>query len=168
MTNENEAKSESKKSCKNKCGGTKKTLLGVGIIGALAFAVCCLVSGCNHHASAEKKAEWITKKISSKLDLNEEQESKLEEVKIAFLQSRKKHKEGRKEMLSEIEGLISSDSVAITDIKKLIDRKKSWIDGELPRVFPKIKAFHASLSFEQKKNAVELIRKFKKRHCGGD
>ena len=44
------------------------------------------MTGCKS-PSPEQKADWIVKKVTSKLDLNNEQEAKLRAVKEAYLDS---------------------------------------------------------------------------------
>jgi hypothetical protein len=46
------------------------------------IALCLCLAACNY--GPEKRASWITSKISDELDLNDEQKAKLEAVKRSY------------------------------------------------------------------------------------
>jgi len=154
----NEITSKPRKPCK----GRGKHLLGLGLIG-VAIAGTITLIGCSRHRSPEKKARWVTKIISSELDLNDSQEKKLSNLKDAFLKAHQRNRSERDTMSQKIEALILSEKVEEAQVRKLMDERRKRMDSEIPQVFPKLKEFHASLTPEQKKKAVETFREFRKR-----
>lgn len=133
---------------------TRSFFVGVSVLAAFAgFA-------CSHHRSPEKRAEWIVSKVSSKLDLTEEQKSKLDAVKAAVLDLHKEHQADRTQHLEELKAWIMSEKLEVTRVKALMAQRQKAMDQNVDRVFGKVSEFHSSLSTEQKKKAVELIDKF--------
>ena len=131
-----------------------KALLSLGVIagGLLAFA------GCNKCRSPEARADKMAGYISSKLDLNETQEGKLNELKDAILEARSRHHAEKKQALNDIKGWIGQESLNENEIKAWMDTKveskKKKLDSEFPNIYPKLAAFHASLNAEQRTEAV--------------
>ncbi len=116
----------------------------------------------SRHFSPEKKAEWITSKISSELDLTTEQKAKLDAVKLGALELRKAHEAERAQHLKEVKDLILSEKLEKTKVKGLMAQRQKAMDEGVNQLFDKVAAFHASLTAEQKAKAVGMIEKFQK------
>ena len=137
----------------------------LGILGIVGCALMLVgFSGCRKH-TPEKKAEWAVKYVTKKLDLNEEQQAKLNDVKVTWLELKKKYAKDKEANYEEVKALIRSESLDENRVRGLIDDHKKKVDLEFPAVFKKVQAFHATLSKEQKEKAVELMDKFHKRSC---
>lgn len=142
---------------KRSCGGFAVILAVGGLLGA---------TGCTH-PSPEKRAEWVVSAIKRKLDLNDEQKAKLDAVKQAFLDTRKAHEGDRKKHFEEVKQMILSDKLDANKVKALMQERHKAMEQGFDPVFSKVQEFHASLSPEQKKKAVELMDKFSS-HWNGD
>lgn len=129
------------------------------IAGVLAISFVALIA-CHRHGGPEQRADWITGKISRELDLNDAQEAKLETVKQAFLENMKQHKGERSQSLDKVKQMISGDRLEAAQVKSLMAQRQKMMDESFDKVFGKVADFHASLTPEQKKKAVELIEKF--------
>ncbi|HEX4925569.1 MAG TPA: Spy/CpxP family protein refolding chaperone [Bdellovibrionales bacterium] len=119
-----------------------------------------LLGGCKRGCDAEGRADKVVGKLSRKLDLTEAQRAKLEDVKRAFLSARSKARAGRQQDLDTVKGLILSEKIEAAPVRALVDKHKQVFDENFNDVFAKAADFHASLTPEQKKEAVALIEKF--------
>jgi hypothetical protein len=143
---------------RGKCGGKK--LLGLLLLGGIIAATVSLV-GCNKWRTCEGKAEWAVSYLSDELDLNDEQTTKLNEIKTEFLEAKKRNESDKEAMVKKLKEMILSEKIEDSDVNTLVETKRKHIDSEIPNFLPKVKAFHASLTSEQKQKAVDLIEEFK-------
>lgn len=135
----------------------------LGLLGATAVALGLAACGrysCRHHGDPAQRAEWITKKIASELDLNEAQKAKLELVKQEFLAQREKGKQEREEAFQTILAQIRSKQLDTEKLQALIEQRHKRMGEAAPSVLKKIADFHASLSDEQKEKAAQKVEKF--------
>jgi hypothetical protein len=111
----------------------------------------------------EQKANYAVKKISRTLDLTDDQLEKLNALKDEVLAASKRQLTERESMFNEVKGLIVSDRLPEGEVKGLMVRKNQIRLEEFPSVFPKLQAFHASLSAEQKEEIVQIANKLYKK-----
>lgn len=133
----------------------------LGLLAAVAGLIG--LAGCGHryrhkHDAAER-AEWMTKKIASKLDLNDAQKAKLEAVKQEILAQREKVKQERDEEFRTVLAQIRSERLDTEKLKALIERHHKRMEELAPSVLQKIADFHASLTDEQKEKAAQELEK---------
>lgn len=134
----------------------------------LLWIVPCLmlsVTGCSSHhkRDPEKKMAKMEKKISSELDLNDDQEMKLKAVfdaKKAIMEENKAQKEM---MLGEMQAMIKEPTLDRTKFKSLMDKKETLHEAKedafMERVYPKLATFHDSLTAEQREKAAKCMKK---------
>jgi Spy/CpxP family protein refolding chaperone len=137
----------------------KKAVFGIF---AAAFALATL-SACKT-PSAEEKANWAVKIITKKLDLTDEQQVKLSAVKDAFLEAKKRNADATRESKEEIKQIILAEKLESSRVQSLMKKRQAIVDAEFNGVFVKVADFHASLTAEQRKDAVYLLEKFDARH----
>lgn len=135
-----------------------------------ALALCALAGtiACRpwKHKSPEERAEWMVKRISKELDLNEAQKQTLNRIKDEFIA---KHKADRPQMEAQFAALtelVRADTVDQVKLKDL--RKKHQTHRESMENFFVDKAieFHRVLTNEQRARAAELMRKYFHRFAG--
>ncbi|MDA8793895.1 Spy/CpxP family protein refolding chaperone [Bacteriovoracaceae bacterium] len=132
------------------------TFFCLGLVGII-------FTGCKK--TPEEKADWIIKKVTRKLELNQVQKEKLEDLKVAVLQARERHSSDKQEMFTSVKRMVLAEEISEGEVRSLIDKRQNIIQEEFPQVFPLFQAFHASLNSEQKKRAVELMDKFHSKRC---
>ena len=128
-------------------------------VGALGLAGCGR-HGCRHAHDPAQRAEWITKKITSELDLNDAQKARLELVKEEFLAQHEKRKQEREEAFQTVLAQIRSKQLDTEKLQALIQQRHKHMEEVAPSVLKKIADFHASLSDEQKEKAAKKFEKF--------
>ena len=134
-----------------------------------AFALVSLLvmgafaTGCNSGKSPEGRMNWVAEKVTSKLDLDKDQESKLRDLIKAVQAEKTAHKEKNKAQRDELKAMILSDKLNKDATRKLMEARHTAMNESFDPVFEKLQIFHASLNPEQKKEAVLLMEKFGKR-----
>lgn len=135
----------------------------LGLLAAATVALglsACGRCGWRHHGDPAQRAEWIAKKITKELDLNDAQKAKLELVKQEFLAQHEKRKQDREEAFQTVLAQIRSKQLDTAKIQALIERRHKHMEEAAPSVLKKIADFHASLSDEQKEKAAKKFEKF--------
>ncbi|MDH5548156.1 MAG: hypothetical protein OEZ43_21480 [Gammaproteobacteria bacterium] len=120
------------------------------------------LSGCTRHHSPEDKADYIVHKISKKMDLNEDQRSKLEAVKDEIMQHHAEHKAYKQQMIDDLIAEIEKPELDQNVLLGMVNHHKMTVEKVSPGVIEKLAVFHASLNDEQKKHMVEKIKIFRK------
>ncbi|MEN9577450.1 MAG: hypothetical protein RJA70_459 [Pseudomonadota bacterium] len=129
----------------------------LGIVGAgAAFA------GHAHHDPARKLA-WAEGALTRHLDLDESQKQKLGKLKERALAAYQNHHADRSSRRELVERLVVDERLDRATVESLIQDHRTRFDQELPPILDALEEFHASLSAEQKQEAVALIRKFQRR-----
>lgn len=129
------------------------TLIGTG-----------LLTNCHRHKSFEDRVEWISSKLSSKLDLDDSQQKTLDKIKKEIIAKKKDMHPQREKMMAEIIAEVKKDSFDKEKINTLFESKRAQ-QTEMRKFFiDKMAEFHAVLKPEQRKELGELMEKFAKKH----
>ena len=131
----------------------KKTILGI----TLALVGLTLVIGCKR--TPEQRAERIAKMVAAKLDLDDSQKAKLDELKVTALEIHRQMKEKR---LAEKDKVIAQVRSNNLDQKEIFDhfvQRNEFLELKAPEVIQKLAELHKSLTAEQKEKIVEFIEK---------
>ncbi len=135
----------------------------VGALGSLSLVGC----GHHHHRhDPEGHSDYIVKKISRKLDLNDAQKEKLVAVQKALLAARNKHREQKQGQWDSLRSNIPGERLDTDALQTMLNGHADTIKGESPQILDKLAEFHASLTAEQKQKLVEHLDKHHKRHHG--
>lgn len=115
--------------------------------------------GC-HHRSPEEKIEYISSKIASKLDFNEQQKGILKEITEEFKKDFAEEKLLRKSKLADMQALLLSDTLDTIKVKALIKERQARMDQKVDKYIDKVASLHKTLTAEQKKEIIEKVQHF--------
>lgn len=134
-------------------------------IGIVAFTL----SACGHHRhDPEDKAEWIAKKITRKLDLDELQQQKLKAVTDEFVAHHKAHRSQKREHMDKLLSEIRKPELDKSVLNQVVNEHQARINEMAPSIIDKLAEFHASLNDEQKEKLAEKLEHFKNHHHDDD
>jgi Spy/CpxP family protein refolding chaperone len=119
------------------------------VAAALVATVGLGAAACNRH-SPEHRAEWITGKIASELDLNDAQKVKLDAVKTEFLAVRKEVHKDRAQTFKDLIAQVRAKDLDTRKLQAIVEAKTKAVETASPRVIGRIAEFHASLSEQQR------------------
>ena len=130
-------------------------------LGVAAFASVAMFTGCK--ASLEERGQKVTRHVSNRLDLNNEQKAEFKKlVDLAVADFKSLHDE-RKALGAEVEKQIVAEKADTTTIKKLMTEQSAKRQELMVKWVDQIAAFQAKLSPEQKQKALKMIQKFRDR-----
>jgi protein CpxP len=144
---------------------TKKMTRKRGFIAGLTavFLIVPFVSaGCGYR-TPEKRADYIVKKITKGLDLNEAQQKQLETTKVEFLAKGQEMRTTHQSMKKELKQQLSSDKIDQTALLKIYADNKLKMDEIVFLFTERLAEFHSTLSPEQKTKLIAKLDKFEKR-----
>lgn len=130
----------------------------------LAAVICFGVIGtasASFLLSAQDKADIAVMYLTKKLDLDENQASKLEVIKDEFQKVHKEHVQERAEKTQMIIEMIQSDQIDQAKVIELVNAKLLIIQEKAPQFVDKVADFHSTLSAEQKQIIIERIEQHK-------
>ena len=133
-------------------------------VAVIALAATFLgLSGCNRHRSPEERIARNLDYVGYFLDLTEQQRGKLDEVKNEILQARRAMRDERQAMLNEVITQVGSDRINQESMLDLFDQHYALMRQAGPQVIAKVSELHATLTPEQKAEAVERLAWFKEK-----
>lgn len=118
------------------------------------------------HKSPEERAEWIVKRITKELDLNDAQQQTLGRIKDEFIA---KHKASRPQMEAQFHALselIRADSIDQAKLNEIRKKHKAHREAMENFLIEKATEFHKVLTPEQRARAADLVQKYFRRFAG--
>jgi protein CpxP len=141
------------------------------IIAAAFFTILILLAACrtkfNHcwaHGDPEKRAEWITKKITSELDLDNAQKIILNRIKDEILAKNRELQTTSKQedYINKIYGELKKDTLDRQILIEFTEEKMQHIEELRAFVIDKCIEFHSVLKPPQKEKLVKKITEYHK------
>lgn len=128
------------------------------------LTVAALAGGCKGgKGKGEGRMNWMVEKVTDKLELDKDQENKLRDLAKTIAHVKKSQREKRKADKETLKNMILSEKLDKEAGRKLFDSHQEAHRQAFDPVFEKLQAFHASLTKEQKQEAVKYLEKFEKR-----
>ncbi len=129
------------------------SLMALGISGGV-FAY-----GAHNHwgMSADEKAEFITERVTKKLDLNEAQQQNLHLLATDMLQLMEEVKSGREAHMNQIQQMLADPVLDQSAAVKMIQDKTQAINDRAPATIASLAMFLDSLNPEQKSELQSFV-----------
>lgn len=126
-------------------------LIGAGVAGAAGYK----------HYRGHHGMERVVERITETLDLDADQQQKLEAVREAFDQGRRQMHQSRAGAMNELIEEVRKPQMDRSMVMSLIERRKAAMESMLPQVVDPIIEFHKSLNDEQRAKIVNLLETFR-------
>ena len=145
---------------------TKNTLRRVLIV--LGAMTLLTAAACRNwkHKSPEERAEWVTKKITKELELNESQKQTLAAIKTDLLAKHAAEKAERDNQLRQFTELMRKDTIDQAKLAELKKKHQQMRDRAEEQFLAKIVEFHKVLTPEQRNKSADLLQKHMSRFMG--
>lgn len=143
-----------------------QTLLKTILLTALAAATMT-GSACHRHQSPAERAQWMADKVAKELELDAPQKVKLAAAKDEFLAARTAAQQEHRALMETLLAQVQSDRLDQAKLARLFEQHQALQRQTMDKVLPKVAEWHASLTPEQKAEAVERIRRWMEQHSGG-
>ena len=140
----------------------KRIYQRIGIIGALA-GILILVAGCRHK-TPEERLERVQEHITDEFDLNESQQSQLNDVGEEVLALIKDIRDEREKDRAEVMAQLASSALDKSKIMAMYEARKAKFEAKFPAILDKVATLHQSLNDEQRAELVEKAEKLQRWH----
>jgi len=138
----------------------RKKILLASFLSIVTFGSFAAFAGGKHCFNPEKRAEFMVKRMTNKLDLNETQVTHLKAVQQLVTQHHKEKKEkGRSALLS----LLDTPELDQNKALSLLENRTEQIKQNAPEMITVIAAFTNSLSAEQRTELKQVVKNFPNR-----
>ncbi len=127
-------------------------LFAISLIGLGAWSW----GGC-HPKSPEDRAEWMTKKLTKKLDLNEAQQAKFKAAALEMSQTHKKMREEHKKIAAQLIEEAKKPEIKAEDLVKLFGDHQKLAAEQAPIFSAKIVELHKDLTPVQREKLVKFL-----------
>ena len=119
----------------------------------------------NHwHMSPAEKAEFVTERVTRKLQLNSEQQQNFSSLAETVVQIIVDTKVAKKQHLDEVEQLLQSPSFNQARALELVQQKTDTINAKAPLVVSQLAIFLDSLNTDQKAQLQEFLQHKREHH----
>ncbi len=133
-----------------------------------SLASVAAVTNCRpwKHKSPEERAEWMAKRITKELDLNDAQKQVLNKIKDEIVARMKAEKSDRALQFKEMTGLLRADTIDKTKLAALRKSHEAQRESMEALFVEKALELHKVLTPEQRNKAADLIEKYMKKFSG--
>ncbi|AVV50178.1 Spy/CpxP family protein refolding chaperone [Leptospira santarosai] len=134
------------------------------VSGLIFLTLGLLAGGCRYYRSPEKRAEFVVKKITSELDLNDSQKKDLYRIKDEILSKRKELKLQGPRIPTEALAEFRQPTLDEKKINKVFELEMNKMNEMRTFTTKKAIEFHTTLTPEQRNKLVDLITEFQQKH----
>ncbi len=138
----------------------KSTKIIAIVVVALSVTSTVFAFGARHgwSMSPEDKAEFMTGKITEKLELNATQQQNLQVLSATILDIMSDVRSGRTEHMETVQQLLSEPTLDQAKALEMIRQKTEMVNAKAPEVVASIAGFLDSLDDEQKQQLREHMK----------
>lgn len=113
-----------------------------------------------------EKAEFVSERVTKKLDLDSQQQQKFDELANLVVDIMQQAKAGREDQVNEISQLLEDPSFNQARALELIQQKTQLVNEKAPLVIGSLAVFIDSLNSDQKQELQEFMQR-RHRHGHG-
>ena len=143
----------------------KKTIYSLVILAVISSML--LISACRHY-SPEKRTQWMMKKFTKDLNLNDSQKEQLDVFKTEMMMKGRELRVVYKNTMEELGLQLRSEEFNKQKVEDAVSKISAPQDEFISLFIEKLADFHSSLTSEQKTILAKKLDKMKnhgKRRC---
>ena len=133
-----------------------KIILSSVLVFGMTSAVFAFGGGNHWKMDPNEKAEFVTERITKKLDLNEAQTQSLQVLADKMLEMMVEFKSHRSEQFDLVEKALSEPALDQQEVLQMIQQKTQLINDKAPQAIASLAGFLDSLDADQKAKLQEL------------
>jgi Spy/CpxP family protein refolding chaperone len=135
-----------------------RIITAVLLVAASSSAVYAFSKHGDWGMSNEEKVEFISERVTRKLDLDDLQRQKFTELAELFVDTMQEVKPTREQRLAEITSLLQEPSFNQARALELVQQKTQLVNEKAPLVIASLASFLDTLSVEQKQQLTEFVQ----------
>lgn len=118
-----------------------------------------IISGCGHRPHGDR-AEWMTEKIVSELELDEAQKKQLNSFRDELKEKRQELRNSRSTIEEELIAQLRNEKIDQEHLKEVIAKEEVKLNEMVSTFVTQLAAFHDSLTPEQRTKLAEMLKKW--------
>ena len=140
----------------------------LAVIGSGTLLLITSFTACSHkYRNPEYRADKMVEMVTDKLELNEQQQSKLQSLHEKLRTSRKVMRDKFSSSKEDIETLLSQSTLDEKKILDMVNEHTQFINQQAPDIVAAMGDFYYSLDIEQRTELREHMEKMQKHHGSG-
>ncbi len=129
----------------------------VALLGTTAFAAKW------HNHTPQERAVWATERVADRLDLNESQKAKFEEVANAYVEIRGARIDFMMMLAENLQELAKDDTLTVEEVNQLRSEIIAEFEKRSDQIIPEFVAFYATLNDDQRKQVSSRLEEMGER-----
>ncbi len=142
-------------------GLKKRTWIIGGVVAALLGTTAYAAKWRDH--SPEERAAWATERVAEKLELDDAQKAKFEEVANAAVEIRGARTEFMVMLADNLEELAKDETLTVEEVNELREQMIAEFRKRSDQIIPEFVDFYASLNEEQRQQVTSRLEKMSER-----
>ena len=147
---------------------SKKTIVTIMVFGSLLLAACSPRHSFHSHSSSkfyssEKRVKWLKAEIADRLELNQEQKTKLDEISQELIESGNQMHAIRASIRDTVLTELRNDEIDKESLIQVFSENRARIDDIISDFADGLVEFHQMLQPNQRAKLVAEIEKHQKR-----
>jgi Spy/CpxP family protein refolding chaperone len=134
------------------------------VFGTGAVLLAGSIAACSHHRTPEKRAEWMTEKVSKELKLDDAQQARLKTLSDEMLSVRKQMRQEFGNDRNEVLSLLDQSKLDQAKLLGMVKEHTRTINEQAPKVVAALGDFYDSLSPEQQAEVRKFIQEHREHH----
>ncbi len=118
-----------------------------------------ILSSCKYK-TPEGRVDFVTDRLTSKLDLSDSQKSMLKEIGDHAKQDLNAEKEIRANLKPELIKMLGQPELDQARIKQILKERQARFDSRTDKYLSKVSNLHKTMNPEQKKKLAELVEDY--------
>lgn len=142
-------------------GLKKRTWIIGGVVAALLGTTAFAARWHDH--TPEERAAYMTERVADRLELDDMQKAKFEEVAAAAMEIRSDRTEFMLMLADNLEELAKDETLTVDEVNELRDQMITEFRKRSDQIIPEFVDFYASLNPEQREQVSERLEKMSDR-----
>ncbi len=134
-------------------------IIAVVLLAAASTTAVYAFGGRGHmNMSPAEKADYMTEKVTRKLNLDSQQQQNLSELANQFVEIMTEARAGKQAHMEEVQKMLSEPSLDQTRLLQLVQEKTQLVNDRAPAVIASLGNFLDSLNVEQKQELQSFVK----------
>ena len=143
---------------------SSKIMIVVLMVAGSSGAVYAFSKGGHWHMTPEEKADFVTEKVTKKLDLDAQQRQNFETLAETVMDIMIEVKASKSAQMDELDALLQEPSFNQARALEMIQDKTSMVNQKAPLVISNLAIFLDSLNAEQKQQINDFLEHRRQHH----
>jgi len=141
-----------------------KRITKISLITAGVIVVVGAFSTFHHFKDPEHRVQWVVDEVTEELELNETQQTKLQELRVEMVATHKAARKKLRDSKSQFRSLFDAATLDQDEAVTLVSTHTQFIDERAPVVVAAFGDFYDSLTTQQQNDIRSFLREHGEHH----